>query len=188
VFSALAVLANISPANAPAMAFNEVRLAMFSGGFALNAGLALGLRFWLSVGGFNILRGRCGGRRCFRYRVRYREIGHGGWIWRGRHGIIRRWYDIDLSPRHGPVHGWRRGGGLRARRESVDESLQTVGEAIGIEIQRIVMSVADVGIKRRVESRNKPTLSAHAGDDVKKCQPVILRGGKAWIWALRVVV
>jgi hypothetical protein len=79
VFSALAALGNISPANAPAMAFNEARLAMFGAdGLRLTPALVLSLTFWLS---FGRVRGRPVriGRR-FGIRVRGRKIRHGGRI------------------------------------------------------------------------------------------------------------
>ena len=49
------------------------------------------------------------------------------------------------------------------------------------------MAVADAGIDSGMERRNEPMLGADTGDDVEERQPVILRGGKARIWALRVV-
>src|ERR1700691_760994 len=83
VFSALAILGSISPANAPAMAFNEARLAMFGDDLTLNAGLALALCFWRCRGHRRVLGGGFR-RRCGLSHLIRRKLGHGGRFWRGR--------------------------------------------------------------------------------------------------------
>ena len=62
-----------------------------------------------------------------------------------------------------------------------DEAVEAVGKAFDIEIQRIVVTVGNVGVEGGVKGRDEPTAGAHAGDRVKQRQPIVLRGGKRGI-------
>ena len=70
----------------------------------------------------------------------------------------------------------------------LDHRLDALGKAFRIKIQRIVVAVGNVGIERGVIGRNEPVLRAHAGDNVEKRKPVVLRGRESRIGALRIVV
>lgn len=62
-----------------------------------------------------------------------------------------------------------------------DETIEAVGKAFDIEIQRIVVTVGDVGIEGGMESGDEPTVGPHAGDRVEQRQPIVLRGRKGGI-------
>ena len=67
------------------------------------------------------------------------------------------------------------------------EAVETAGEAIDIEIQRVVVTVRDLGVDGGVERRNEPLAAAYAGNRIKERQPVVLRRSKGGIGRLRVV-
>ena len=58
----------------------------------------------------------------------------------------------------------------------------------GIEIQRIVVAVGNIGVKCRMVGRDEPVPRAHAGNQVEERESVVLRGRESQIGALRIVV
>ena len=68
-----------------------------------------------------------------------------------------------------------------------DKAVEACGKAFNVEIQRIVVTVANVGVEGGVKSRNKPASGAYAGDGVKQRQTVVLRSGEAGIGSKRVI-
>src|SRR5208282_2642980 len=100
VWSARAPAGNMSPANAPAIALSEARLAMLGDGAMLRAGLALALGFGPSSTRLLILGGAFRARRGFPGRVARCDTRHSERVWRGRHGRIGLGCGIDLSPWH----------------------------------------------------------------------------------------
>ena len=154
----------------------------------LKTGLALALCFGSGSTHLIILGGALRARRGFPDRVARCDTRHSERVCGGRHGGIGLGYGIDFSPRH------PRSACVRIGRHNccpsvklIHEPSHAVGEAPNVEMQRIVVAVADSGIDGGMERRNEPMLGPHTGDDVEERQPVILRGGETWIWALRVV-
>lgn len=68
-----------------------------------------------------------------------------------------------------------------------DETIEAIGKAFDLEIQRIVVTVGDVGIEGGMEGGDEPTIGPHAGDRVEQRQPIILRGRKRGIRRSRIV-
>ena len=66
------------------------------------------------------------------------------------------------------------------------ETIEAAGEAVDIEIERIVVAVGNFGIDGGVKRRNEPFAFAHAGDGVEQSQPVILRGSERRIGGMSV--
>jgi hypothetical protein len=163
------------------MAFKEERLAMRSAGGVACVGFALTFVFTrapaLTRG---LLQSFNRGRGCpRRSHVRLDNSsergrsGNGSGIGRGRRdrrcgGLLR------ALRRYGFLHGG-------------DKAVEACGKAFNVEIQWIVVSVANVGIEGGVKCRNEPTPGAYAGDGVKQRQTVILRGGEAGIGGKRVI-
>src|ERR1700691_1883484 len=144
------------------MAFKEERLAMRSAGGVACVGFALTFVFTrapaLTRGlpqSFNRGRG-CTGRA----HVRLDNSSE-----RGRSGN---------GSRIGGGGGGRRSGGLlRARRrggflQPGGKAVEACGKAFNVEIQRIVVTVANVGVEGGVKSGNEPAPGAYAGDGVKQ--------------------
>src|ERR1700683_130905 len=168
---------NIRPAKAPAMAFKEERLAMGSAGDLASVGFAFTRALALTRG---LLQRFNRGRDCTRRaHVRLDNSSE-----RGRSG--------NGSGIGGGGGGRRRGGLLRVRGrggflQGGDKAVEACGKAFTVEIQRIVVTVANVGVEGGVKSRNEPASGAHAGDGVEQRQTVVLRGGKAGIGSKRVI-
>src|SRR5208282_377634 len=161
VWSARAPAGNMSPASAPAIALSEARLAMLGDGAMLRAGLALALGFGPSSTRLIMLGGAFRARRGFPGRVARCDTRHSERVWRGRHGRIGLGCGIDLSPWHprsACVQISRRN--FRRSANLVDEPSQAVAEASDVEMQRIVVAVADAGIDGGMERRNEPMLGA----------------------------
>jgi hypothetical protein len=159
------------------MAFKEERLAMRSAGDVASVGFAFTRALALTrdlLQRFN--RGRGNARRTHVRLDNSSERGRSGngsgigWGGRGqrRGGLLsgRQW------------DGFLRGG---------NKAVETCGKAFNVEIQRIVVTVANVGVEGGVKSRNKPASRADAGDGVKQRQAVVLRGGEARIGSKRVI-
>src|ERR1700689_2924553 len=75
-----------------------------------------------------------------------------------------------------------------AAAQLLDEQRQAVGKTVDVETPGIVMAVADVGVDGGVECRHQPASGADAGDGVKQCEAVVLRGGEARARRLRIVM
>lgn len=63
--------------------------------------------------------------------------------------------------------------------QRLHERVEAHGKAVDVEIQRIVVAVADVRIDGGVEGRNEPMSRPNTRDRVEERQPVVLRGRKA---------
>ena len=74
-------------------------------------------------------------------------------------------------------------GGLRLSRalQFFHQSIDAIGEAVDFEIQRVVMTVADVGIERRMKCRNKPIAGADADDGIDERKAIVLRWGEGGV-------
>ena len=170
------------------MTLSDARLAMLGDDAMLKAGLVLALCFGSGSTRLIILGGAFRAWRGFPVRVARCDIRHSDRVCGGRHGRIGLGCGIDFSPWHprsACVRISRRD--CRPSVKLVHEPSHAVAEARDIEMERIVVAVADAGIDSGMERRNEPMLGADTGDDVEERHPVILRGGKARIWALRVV-
>ncbi len=154
----------------------------------LKAGLALALCFGPGSTRLIVLGGALRARRGFPGRIARCDTRHSERVCGGRHGRIGLGYGFDFSPwqpRSACVRIGRRN--CRPSVKFIHEPSHAVGEAGDVEMQRIVVAVADTGIDGGMERRNEPMLGPRTGDDVKERQPIILRGGEARIGALRVV-
>ena len=139
------------------MAFKEERLAMRSAGDVASVGFAFTRALALTrdlLQRFN--RGRGNARRTH---VRLDNSSE-----RGRSG---NGSGIGWGGRGRPRGGW-----LRVRQrdgflQGGDKAVEACGKAFTVEIQRIVVTVANVGVEGGVKSRNEPASGAHAGDGVE---------------------
>jgi hypothetical protein len=139
------------------MAFKEERLAMRSAGDVASVGFAFTRALALTRGllqGFN--------RRLDCTRRAHVRLDNSSE--RGRSG--------NGSGIGGGGWGRRRGGLLRVGRrdgflQGGDKAVEACGKAFNVEIQRIVVTIANVGVEGGVKSRNKPASGADAGNGVK---------------------
>src|SRR5579872_7432151 len=148
------------------MAFKEERLAMFGAGVAF-------VSFALTFGAFTRARALALTRGFLQRLNRWRRRARRAHFWldnsseRGRSGN---------GPGIGRGGGARRCGGLFAagrRRgflQARNQAVEACGKARNVEVQRIVVTVADVGVERGVKRRNQPASGTHAGDGINKRQ------------------
>ena len=155
------------------MAFNEARLAMFGAdGFLIMGEFGFAFRR-----GHNSSIGRTqrlGLGRCI-------SLGRRIGLWRGQEGdgvAIGR----ERAIRSGCVLGSRRHGlGLLGPSQFVGELVEAVGKTLDIEIQRIVVAVANVGVECGVKSGNEPLAGTYAGDRIEERNAIVLRRRKGRI-------
>ena len=159
------------------MAFNEERLAMLSTGQVASVGFAF-------TRALAFTRGFPQGFKCGCRCTRGAHLGLDNSSERGRSG--------NGSRIGGGGGARRRDGLLRVRRrggflQSGDKAVEACRKACNVEIQRIVVTVANVGIEGGVKRRDQPAPGTDAGDGVKQRQTVVLGGGEAGVWSKRII-